>query len=287
MGKVPPALEYLSSANAAAIGGMLSTSALYPLEMLKSRMATAPPGTSVAKIVDELGGVKGLYKGIHYKTLQVMLSKFLFFFSYSFLQSLTTSWKGTLSMLDTILVGYAADWSTIPVMLPLESLVTKVQRSARSGTAETFVDVVRRVQSTDGLLSLYSGAQWQIIVSLLPAVQQAFFEKLRGMALKGRAALSALEAFWLGAVARLLALVVIYPCIRFKTLAQAAKKGEETTTPSEILRKGGVAGLYAGFIPEATRGVLSSALLFMVKERLTVVSLRLAQVLLSRRSASS
>lgn len=114
--------------------------------------------------------------------------------------------------------------------------------------------------------------------------------KIKRKVLKGRsgALLSTVEAFVLGAVAKAVATTVTMPIIRVKVLQQLKKRAQppvlsagstynqavvavpEATmvkTLVAIYRMEGFAGLYVGLSPQLLKGVLASAVLVAVKER--------------------
>lgn len=172
------------------------------------------------------------------------------------------------------------------------------------------------------------------MLCLRPAIQFAVFERLKALKLAARKktsgatsnlGLSALEAFVLGALARAVATVAVYPYTRAKVMAQVSTqaRGAETTaaaaataaavgetsaqgstndddtaaasvaasadtasTPSSppppplpvpqtllasmhtIFAEDGIAGLFHGLGPEVFRGMLSGAVMLMVKEKI-------------------
>jgi hypothetical protein len=91
--------------------------------------------------------------------------------------------------------------------------------------------------------------------------------------------LSSLHAFILGAAARAVAVLLTFPFTRARTLLQTRKDKEEDPKqrPQSILgllaalvREGGFFSLYRGFGPELLRGVLSSAIMLMIKEKVQI-----------------
>ena len=270
--------------------------------MLKSLMATQERDAGAAAAIQSVGGVSGLYKGVGYKAFQVTLCKFIYFYAYTWMQNAYRRAKGRdFTPGANLVAGYLGDLAMVPITLPIECVITRLQQAAkRQDDSVTIASIVRDVaKGKGGLLGLYSGLNWQLVVSLLAAVQQTIFDQIRATILRGRAVLSAREALALGAVARLAALVLIYPFMRLKTLVQTSadekisiaevcfgcftgkqkqkqkkierKKNANANTnganKTQVLRRNPLA-LYRGFLPEALRGVLSSALLFMVKESL-------------------
>jgi len=99
-----------------------------------------------------------------------------------------------------------------------------------------------------------------------------------------RVALSAFSAFLLGAVSKSIATVLTYPLIRCKVMIQAADPDEddESERPSKsrapktmlgalhaIWSKEGIPGFFKGLHAQILKTVLSSALLLMIKEKIS------------------
>jgi len=97
-------------------------------------------------------------------------------------------------------------------------------------------------------------------------------------------ALSAFSAFLLGAVSKSIATVLTYPLIRCKVMIQAADPDEddESERPSKsrapktmlgalhaIWSKEGIPGFFKGLHAQILKTVLSSALLLMIKEKIS------------------
>jgi len=180
------------------------------------------------------------------------------------------------------------------------------------------VKTMAQIWNEQGLSGYYRGVSAYLVLCFKPAIQYAVYEQLKALLLlknarkqKGNAPvfLSALEAFVLGALARAVATLVVYPYIKAKVLAQATTTTTTTTTatassaveagpactlsassasssasisvsptptpPTEspsavvlrILADEGVGGVYRGIAPELVRGMLSAALMLMIKER--------------------
>jgi adenine nucleotide transporter 17 len=112
---------------------------------------------------------------------------------------------------------------------------------------------------------------------LKPALQYTIFEQVKATIVAGRAQkhLNAAESFILGMVARTISTVFIFPYIRAKVVLQTSKSNEDgkpaTSIPDmlrEMYKDGGFAAWFQGLGPELTRGVLSSALMLMIKEQI-------------------
>eukprot|EP00756_Hemistasia_phaeocysticola_P044726 Hpha_TRINITY_DN18518_c0_g1::TRINITY_DN18518_c0_g1_i1::g.195065::m.195065 len=257
--ELPQHLASFAEALSGASGAILSCLSLYPLEMLKQQLAMAPPGKTLSDIISDMGGIGGLYGGMQFKVVQVVVAKFCYFYVHSGFTAKVGPGSSTGTQLA---VGYASDWAAAPFTLPLEALITKVQKAAKSGKSLGLLTVLRETLDTEGFFSLYGGLRWQALVSLMPAIQQVLYDNFREIAMRGQKSLTAGQAFLIGALARLVALSFVFPAMRIKTMVQAGQAGPG---PLATL-KSDPRALYQGFVPEAVRGVLSSALLFMIKE---------------------
>ncbi|KAH9605606.1 hypothetical protein KSS87_018741 [Heliosperma pusillum] len=94
-------------------------------------------------------------------------------------------------------------------------------------------------------------------------------------------ALSASTAFLLGALSKSIATVLTYPAIRCKVMIQAAGGEEEKSTQTRKTRKTvsgvfyniwkheGILGYFKGLQAQILKTVISSALLLMIKEKIT------------------
>ena len=147
------------------------------------------------------------------------------------------------------------------------------------------------------MTSLYQGWRAFVVLAWKPALENAVFDAVKQRILRLRkSGLSAMEAFVLGLVARAICTLLTYPATRGLRIQQgyqtkkgaAAKQG--TTGKKEARREerrkegkektllqvlvqlyqqdGVVNGLYVGLLPDITRGVLSSAIRYSIKEQI-------------------
>jgi solute carrier family 25 (peroxisomal adenine nucleotide transporter), member 17 len=123
-------------------------------------------------------------------------------------------------------------------------------------------------------MGMYKGIQAYTILCLKPALQYTIFEKVKATIVSHRrdGRLLAAEAFALGMVARTISTVFIYPFIRAKVVLQTSScdlKGK--SIPQMLLdmyNVDGVSSWFQGLGPELARGVLSSALMLMIKDQI-------------------
>lgn len=124
---------------------------------------------------------------------------------------------------------------------------------------------------------MYKGIQAYTVLCLKPALQYTVFEQVKATVTANRPqkSLSAAEAFVLGMVARTISTVFIFPYIRAKVVLQTSKSSDDGSAAvsipqmlGEMYKDGGFAAWFQGLVPELTRGVLSSALMLMIKEQI-------------------
>ncbi|OQS04436.1 Mitochondrial Carrier (MC) Family [Thraustotheca clavata] len=276
-------MKTLATATSAALGGCAASVILYPLDTLKTRMQNQSKDGNESVIPKDVAGVLSLYKGVGYKATQSTLSKFLYFYAYTNMTNMLLSKNAkSLSTFMNLIVGYLAELFHLPLSLPLEVIITRMQTS-KNQTKQSFMQLLQTMwEENEGKLSgFYKGFSAYFVLCLQPAIQFTAFEQVKIIYLKSKAAksLSALEAFILGAAARSLATLVVFPYIRAKVLVQAESKSVATaddSTPSEsipqilsrLVQEEGVGSLYRGLSPELTKGALSAAFMLMVKEKI-------------------
>ncbi|GMH69128.1 hypothetical protein TrLO_g1996 [Triparma laevis f. longispina] len=294
--------EVLIEALSASMGGIISSSALFPLEVVKTKMQamdskkdkkkeekgqdggdgeeetspeTSPPtALGVAKTVYSTYGVLGFYKGMHFSAIQSFMEKGLYFIAYTALKSIYKDITalddiGTISNLG---LGCIAEWCHLPFTLPLDSLTTALATDTKNRSAYL---IMTSLCSEKGLAGMYSGVQAFVVLCLKPAIQYTVFEKVKAVILASKITatktLTAIEAFLLGMVARTVATIIVFPYTRAKVMLQSSSSDEKPDIPAmlkKIYEEEGVGGVFQGIGPELTRGVLSAALMLMVKEKI-------------------
>mmetsp|Transcript_14256 Transcript_14256/g.29489 ORF Transcript_14256/g.29489 Transcript_14256/m.29489 type:complete len:345 (+) Transcript_14256:156-1190(+) len=250
-------------------------------------------------------GMGVFFDGMEVSAFQSAIEKALYFFAYTALKRgyARARTRGQnnknhkLSAVASVLLGCIAEWVHLPVTLPIDALTTAIQTSG--GLKSDKMDG----QKTQDVLALwmilwkeksfYKGIEAYWILCFKPALQYAIFEQLKAWKLRlkrgdGRSSsqLSAGEAFLLGMFSRTVATLAVFPFVRAKVRMQSLARAPsdpkaEGSSPSlgspatiwkllaENYSSGGLKALYQGLGPELTRGVLSAALMMMVKERIS------------------
>jgi solute carrier family 25 (peroxisomal adenine nucleotide transporter), member 17 len=281
----------------ASLGGAISASILYPLEVLKTQMQASRDGD--AKQSSMVAFAKVLYardptvfvRGVEMSGFQSALEKALYFLAYTaFKRSyLNITNQPHLSTLPNLVMGCAAEWAHLPLTLPVDAWTTKIQTSNEA----PLTILLHMLNDPD--CRFYSGITAYSLLCLKPALQYTAYEQVKAIIVQSRQSksLSAAEAFLLGMIARTISTILVFPFLRAKVLLQVSKNQGVTTTDDDsekektergvlllvwqVWRQGGAKGLYQGLGPELTRGVFSSALMLMIKERIAVIAKQLLQ----------
>lgn len=227
----------------------------------------------LSKILKEEGAL-GLLKGLESKLVWSGLGKFVYYGSYSFIQSMWVDiMKTPMGVFPNFAAGYVSEFCTVPFSLPFEAIATKIQTSK----GLSFGGAVSAIIKERGILGFYAGVSSYIPLCITPAVTNTFFTQIKNLVLKSRgkplgSSLPLLESFLLGAVARTIAVCLMFPFLRAKTLIQGGSMKETSALAviKALVKKNGILSLYNGLGPELLRGVLSSAVTLMMKERIYV-----------------
>lgn len=312
----------LAEVVAGSVGGMFSASALYPLEVLKTKMQAdesassksnnnedEEEGTSSGPLTAteyawklyEKGGVEVFYAGVETSAMQSALEKALYFFAYTGLKNVynATISHGDLATIPNLIVGCMAEWAHLPITLPIDCWTTAIQTS--KDPTQGPMAIMMTMLSERGLKGMYKGIQAYTVLCLKPSIQYTVFEQIKRIVLLSRQnnhrsssssgsngkrlqSLTAMEAFFLGMLARTIATILTFPYLRAKVMLQARaaassdssdkSKNTQISIPgmlAEMYQTGGISTVYQGIGPELTRGVLSAALMMMAKEKISLL----------------
>ncbi|XP_030536128.1 peroxisomal adenine nucleotide carrier 1-like [Rhodamnia argentea] len=292
-------LESISEATSGAVGALVSTTVLYPLDTCKTKYQAEIRSRNHQKyrnISDVLweaistGRILSLYQGLGTKNLQSFISQFVYFYGYSFFKRLYLRKSGNKSIgtRANLIVAAAAGACTVIVTQPLDTASSRMQTSEfgkSKGLWKTFSDFTWR--------EAFDGLGISLLLTINPSVQYTVFDQLKERLLKEKRSrsrgtglspesLSAFSAFVLGAVSKCVATCITYPAIRCKVTIQAAESDEDETKESQakaektisgamyaIWRREGLLGFLKGLQAQILKTVLSSALHLMVKEKIT------------------
>ncbi|KAJ4772652.1 Peroxisomal carrier protein [Rhynchospora pubera] len=292
--------ESLAEATSGAVGALVSTTALYPLDTCKTKYQAEVRSegcrkyrnlTDVLKEAIKENKVLSLYQGLTTKNIQTFISQFIYFYGYSFFKQLylRKSGKKKIGTTVNLLIGVAAGCCTVILTQPLDNASSKMQTSAFGKSKGLWATL------TEGSLAdAFDALPISILLTTNPAIQYTVFDQLKLRLLHGQnqkaqssgavskaVALSAFSAFVLGAISKTVATILTYPAIRCKVMIQSADPDQDEETQDKpkhpktffgafkaIWSNEGLPGFFKGLQAQILKTVLSSALLLMIKEKI-------------------
>ncbi|QDZ22166.1 peroxisomal adenine nucleotide carrier [Chloropicon primus] len=295
-----PWLSTLSEASAGALGQLCSTMLLYPLDTSKTRVqASLDQGKAEEEDTKAQGNENwkewfvSLYTGIETKAVQTIVSQFLFFYTYEYIKKRVKATGRRIQAFDNVLIGMLAGSVNVLVTQPLDTYVTMKQSDVlvRRGKGDDDEEKKKKKKKDVGL---YAALGPSLFLSINPGLQYAIFDQVKSFLLRKEkrknAALSAQQAFFLGAFSKCVATVVTYPAIRGKVLCQSvhgAKYKGLAHAMQKIVELDGPKGLYKGLPQQLTKTVLSAAIGLMLKEKISQAERTFAVLLLKTFSSKS
>lgn len=130
---------------------------------------------------------------------------------------------------------------------------------------------------TEGPSALFAGILPALVLVVNPILQYTIFEQLKDI-LERRRKITPRDAFFLGAIGKLLATSITYPYIMVKSKMHIASKElpREGIMQSlrRIVKEEGCSGLYKGLVPKVTQSVITAAFLFAFKDALYEISVQ-------------
>lgn len=297
-------LESVSEATSGAVGSLLSTTILYPLDTCKSKFqaeARARGQQKYRHLSDVLWEavskrqILSLYQGLGTKNLQSFVSQFIYFYSYSYFKRSYSERTGSKSIgtKANLLIAAAAGACTSVLTQPLDTASSRMQTSEFGESKGLW----KTLTGGDAWGDAFDGLGISLLLTSNPAIQYTVFDQLKQRLLKQKTAkaesgssspvvLSAFMAFLLGAVSKSIATVITYPAIRCKVMIQASDETKEKETEKpvsrtkktipgvvcDIWRKEGMLGFFKGLHAQILKTVLSSALLLMIKEKISATT---------------
>ena len=178
-------MDSFADALAGAVGTVVGKSVTYPLDFLKVRMQVSGMGVTQKQIVAEVynkKGILGFYAGLGPKVMKSSTQKFIMFYLQRLLSGLYAAafLKGKGKTVGTgvyMVISYLGEMLGLPLVLPIEVIVTRVQTSK---TGEGAMEVIRGIRnSKNGFLGLYRVLPAYVFTCCQPGIQFPVFELLR------------------------------------------------------------------------------------------------------------
>ncbi|GAD99454.1 peroxisomal membrane protein Pmp47 [Paecilomyces variotii No. 5] len=283
--------DNITHALAGAGGGVLSMVLTYPLITLstraqvESKRAHSTTLDAVRRIVQR-EGISGLYAGLESALFGISVTNFVYYYWYewtraAFEKAAIKAGRASkkLTTVESMIAGAIAGSATVLITNPIwvvntrmttrkneseESLPGAGPKKSRS-TLQTLRDLLRE----EGPRALFSGVLPALILVINPILQYTIFEQLKNV-VERRRRVTPKDAFYLGALGKILATTITYPYITLKSrMHVASKDGPKETlngTLKKIIRDEGYAGLYKGIGPKVSQSAITAAFLFAFKD---------------------
>lgn len=231
--------EHLQESVSAVAGALVSTTALYPLEIIKLHLVSevrAGGDASSLKILLQLlkeDGFGALYQGLLSKCAHTTVQTFGYFYAYSCIKSFFANDEADMGAAGSLVSGYLAAVANLGVNMPLEVVSLRLQ--LQRGDRLSLLEALRTIFQKEGIPGFYRGITTNVLLCVNPAINYAAFEQLKRMVLRyrrnGSSSLNAMEAFIIGLAAKTIATLVTYPLVRAKILQQKQEDESSSVRP--------------------------------------------------------
>ena len=161
-----------------------------------------------------------------------------------------------------MLAGALAGSATVLITNPIWVVNTRVTARSDKGKelpeyqdgkkarAPSTIGTLQKLLREEGPRALFAGVLPALVLVINPILQYTIFEQLRNM-VEARRKVTPRDAFYLGAIGKLLATSITYPYITVKSRAHVARPGEKSgesmiQSLQRVIGEDGWSGLYGG-----------------------------------------
>lgn len=210
-----------------------------------------------------------------------------------------------LSTVESMIAGAVAGSATVLITNPIWVVNTRMTARKRGApppspslkptlaeptprpAAPTTIGEVKALLKEGGIGAFFAGVMPALVLVINPILQYTIFEQLKNLLERRRKrSVTPTDAFWLGALGKLVATGLTYPYITVKARMHVAGKNEHVsvlTALRKIVKEEGWSGLYGGIAPKLVQSVITAAFLFAFKDAL----FKVAQATLRNRRAQA
>lgn len=264
--------DNVAHALAGAGGGLLSMALTYPLITLSTRAQVeskrAQSSTlNAARRIIRREGIVGLYAGLESALFGISVTNFVYYFWYEWtraffekaaLKAGRASKK--LTTVESMIAGAIAGSATVLITNPIWVINTRmtarksesdeqVLPGAKPAKAPSTLGTLLALLREEGPARLFAGVMPALVLVINPILQYTVFEQMKQFIEKKRR-VTPKDAFYLGALGKLLATSITYPYITVKSRMHVAGRDgpreNMLTTFRRIIREEGYTGLYGG-----------------------------------------
>lgn len=283
-------------------GELITTVLLYPVELVKSRLQASAQSfgggcyeynglaDGLLTVLRE-EGPQGLFTGIRSVMVRSAATDFVAVYAG---ESLIWRFTDGASGVQALLLRTLGCAVSVLLTLPLENIAARVTTSRSTPSTAS---AMRAIWGRGGLGAFWRGLYVNLVLCFNPGLTFTAMAQLKTMILSWRrrlaevgsdiSQLSLPEACAAGILAKLCAMLLVYPLIRAKSVIQARDVGGAGILQvlSRVARHEGFRSLYRGLGAQLSKSLLSAALKYAVKERTEEVFHRLIRPLGTNRTS--
>jgi adenine nucleotide transporter 17 len=265
--------DNVAHALAGAGGGLLSMALTYPLITLSTRAQVeskrAQSSTlNAARRIIKREGLAGLYAGLDSALFGITVTNFVYYYWYEWTRSFFEKAalkagraSSKLTTVESMLAGALAGSATVLLTNPIWVINTRMTTrksesdeqvlpgSTPAAKAPSTLGTLLALVRDEGFGRLFAGVMPALVLVINPILQYTVFEQLKN-ALEKKRRVTPKDAFYLGALGKLLATSITYPYITVKSRMHVAGKDgpreSMLTTFKRIISEEGYKGLYGG-----------------------------------------
>ncbi|RAO67115.1 uncharacterized protein BHQ10_003127 [Talaromyces amestolkiae] len=285
--------DNIAHALAGAGGGILSMVLTYPLITLSTRAQVESKRAQTSTLdavrhIIQREGISGLYSGLNSALFGISMTNFVYYYWYewtraAFEKAAEKAGRASkkLTTVEAIIAGAIAGSATVLLTNPIWVINTRMtarrneadepglpggEKPKKSkSTIQTLLDLLKN----EGPTALFAGVLPALVLVINPILQYTIFEQLKNV-LERKRRVTPKDAFYLGAIGKILATTITYPYITVKSRMHVASKNDPRQTLNgslkKIINEEGYTGLYKGIVPKVTQSAITAAFLFAFKD---------------------
>jgi adenine nucleotide transporter 17 len=213
-------------------------------------------------------GISGLYAGLNSALFGISMTNFVYYYWYewtraAFEKAAEKAGRASkkLTTVEAIIAGAIAGSATVLLTNPIWVINTRMtarrneadeqglpggEKPKKSkSTIQTLLDLLRN----EGPTALFAGVLPALVLVINPILQYTIFEQMKNV-LERKRRVTPKDAFYLGAIGKILATSITYPYITVKSRMHVASKNDPRQTLNgslkKIINEEGYTGLYKG-----------------------------------------
>ena len=208
------------------ISAVLALTITYPLDIVKTRLQankalkslkTKTASEEIKFILENEGGIKGLYSGLASALIGVSSQNFSYFFWHNLIRGKYLEERGAdnaeVGILMELFLGSLAGCVSQLFTIPVSVITTRQQTESMNLNIS---QVAGEIIKEDGFQGLWKGIGPSTILTINPAITYGVYERVKSILDKRNNSSSSLTTFFLGIFSKTLATIVTYPYIMAK-----------------------------------------------------------------------